>query len=138
MDLIRPACAGLLVWLVAWYVEPLLVLRFVTLDQLGRSMDRALVVLVPELVIAFLVAMLAAYAHRAPARDDKRRHAVAVLGTVVLISVITLAAGLISGVQAWAVLTRLSADLAGGVLGWALPARTRTLRSRFAARGSYF
>jgi hypothetical protein len=138
MDLIRPACAGLAVWLAAWYAEPVLVLRFVTFDQLGRSLDRALVVLVPELGIAVLVAMLAALAHRGPSRDDKRRHAIAVLGTVALVAVITLAAGLFSGVQGWAILTRLAADLAGGALGWALLAWIRVLRARYTARGTYF
>jgi hypothetical protein len=138
MDLVRPACAGLAVWLVAWYVEPALVLRFVTLDQLGHSLDRALVVLVPELVIGVLVAMLAALAHRTPSRDDKRRHTTAVLGTVVLVAVITVAAGLFSGVQGWSVLTRLAADLAGGGLGWALLTWIRMLRARPAARGSYY
>ncbi|HEY3684143.1 MAG TPA: hypothetical protein VGL93_13935 [Streptosporangiaceae bacterium] len=138
MDMVRPACAGLAVWLAAWYVEPAIVLRFVTLDRLGHPLDRALVVLVPELVIGVLVAALAALAHRAPSRGDRRRHAIAVLGTVALVAVITVAAGLVSGVQGWAVLTRLAADLAGGGLGWALLTWIRLLRARSAARGTYF
>lgn len=138
MDLIRPACAGLAVWLAAWYLEPVILLSFVTRDQLGRSLDRALVVVVPELVIAVLIGVLAALAHRAPFRDDVRRHAVAVLGIVVLAAAITLVAGLISGIEGWAMLTRLAVDLAGGTLGWWLVTRIRLRRARAAERGAYF
>lgn len=138
MHLVRPLCAGLAVWLAAWYLEPLLLLWFVTYDQLTRTPDRVLLVVVPELVIGLLVGLLAALADPAPYRDDRRRHVAVVLGTVALTAAITLTAGLVSGVQGWTVPARLGANLAGGGLGLALVAWIRSRRARAAARGAYF
>lgn len=137
-DLIRPALVALGGWIVASLAAGIFVAVWDTSAQTGLSIGRVLWAAIPQILVGVVTAGAAAYAHRRPERDDRRRHALAVLLPAGVLVVVQALLDLIGVMLPWAIAVACVATAVGAVLGWLLVSRVVRQAERAEVSGRYF
>jgi hypothetical protein len=138
MDLVRPWVAGIAAVLAADLVITYVTVNVTTVERVASTSGMITWNAVSGFLVYLVTVLFAALFHRAPHRDDPRRHALAALGVPAGLVLYSVAYALISGVITGTVVS-VVAGAAGASVGWAIIAWRRGRRARSRADdGGYF
>jgi hypothetical protein len=138
MDLVRPWVAGIAAVLATDLVITYVAVNVTTVERVASTAGTIVWNVVSGFLVYLVTVLFAALFHRAPHRDDPRRHALAALTVPAALVLYSAAYALITDVITGTVVS-VVAGAAGASLGWAIISwrRGRRARSR-AGDGGYF